>query len=71
VSFTPDFIPCAWGDPLGVQFEGQSPPDPPSPEDLKRDEEEPAQWDWLFDDPLTFVIEDTSCTLLDQSARYG
>jgi hypothetical protein len=63
-SFTPDFVPCAWGDALGVQFEGQSLPDLPSPEDLKRDEEELAQWDWLFDDPL---FELTTLTIRDRS----
>lgn len=63
-SYTPNFVPCAWGDPLGVEFEGLSLPDPPSKEDLRRDEEELAQWDWLFDDPLfelsTLTIRDAA-----------
>jgi hypothetical protein len=45
------FVPCAWGDPLGVEFEGLSLPDQPPdpPDDNARDL---AQWNWLFDDPL-------------------
>ena len=45
-------VACAWGDPLGVEFEGLSLPDPPSEAQLKRDGEDFAQWSWLFADPL-------------------
>jgi hypothetical protein len=64
-SFTPAFVPCAWGDPLGVEFSGRSLPDPPSAAQLTRDAEEFAQWDWLFDDPL---FELTTLTIRDNSA---
>ena len=57
-----DFVPCAWGDPIGVEFEGESLPDAPTAEKLKKAEEDFAQWNWLFDDPLfelkTLTIRD-------------
>jgi hypothetical protein len=59
------FVPCAWGDPIGVEFAGQSLPDEPTPEQLERQEEEVAQWNWLLDDPL---FELTTLTIRDQSA---
>jgi hypothetical protein len=40
---------CAWGDPLGVEFEGLSLPDPPDETELGIEE---ARWAWLLDDPL-------------------
>lgn len=43
---------CAWGDPLGVEFEGLSLPDPPGEEQLRREEEDFARWSFLFADPL-------------------
>ena len=46
------FVECAWGDPLGVEFQGLSLPDPPSKERLREDAEDFAHWSWLFDDPL-------------------
>ena len=46
------FAECAWGDPLGVEFEGLSLPDPPSEKRLREDAEDFACWSWLFDDPL-------------------
>lgn len=46
------FVECAWGDPLGVQFEGRSLPDPPSRAKLAEEAEDFARWNWLFDDPL-------------------
>jgi hypothetical protein len=49
---TQQFVPCAWGDPLGVEFEGKSLPDPPTPEQLEEEEKDFALWNWLFDDPL-------------------
>jgi hypothetical protein len=59
-------IACAWGDPLGVQFEGKSLPDHPghlSPEAVSRDQEDFLQWSWLFDDPTAeldlLTIRDT------------
>ena len=55
--------PCAWGDPLGVDFQGRCLPDPPSVQQLRRAEEDFAHWNWLFDDPLfelyTLTIRDT------------
>jgi hypothetical protein len=59
------FVPCAWGDPIGVEFAGKSLPDEPTPEELERQEEEVAQWNWLLDDPL---FELTMLTICDQSA---
>jgi len=59
------FVPCAWGDPLGIEFEGKSLPDPPTPEQLKRQEEELAHWSWLLDDPL---FELNTLTIRDNSA---
>ena len=47
------FVECAWGDGLGVEFKGMSLPDDPSPKQLAADEEEYAQWRWLFDDPFS------------------
>jgi hypothetical protein len=49
---TATFVECAWGDPLGVEFEGLSLPDPPTEEQLARDEEDFARWSFLFADPL-------------------
>ena len=46
------FVECAWGDPLGVNFKGDSLPDPPSKKKLQEEEEDFARWNWLFDDPL-------------------
>jgi len=49
-----ELIECAWGDPLGVEFEGKSLPDAPTTGegevDVGRDL---AQWTRLFDDPLS------------------
>jgi hypothetical protein len=45
-------VPCAWGDPLGVEFDGLSLPDRPSAQKIKKAEEEFAHWVWLLDDPL-------------------
>lgn len=49
---TEHFVECAWGDPLGVEFEGRSLPDPPSAQKLEDEQEDFARWNWLFDDPL-------------------
>jgi hypothetical protein len=43
---------CAWGDPLGINFQGKSLPDPPSEKELASEQQDFAQWCWLFDDPL-------------------
>jgi hypothetical protein len=55
-----NFVQCAWGDPLGVEFEGKSLPDVPSVEQGH----DFARWRWLFDDPLfeldSLVIRDRS-----------
>lgn len=47
-----DLVPCAWGDPLGVDFEGLSLPDLPDEAELMREAQDEARWTWLFDDPL-------------------
>jgi hypothetical protein len=61
---TASFAECAWGDPLGVQFDGKSLPDSPSRKQLEEQEQDFARWRWLFDDPLfeldKLVIRDTS-----------
>lgn len=58
------FVECAWGDPLGVEFAGNSLPDPPDAKKLAEEQEDFAQWRWLFDDPLfelgQLTIRDTS-----------
>lgn len=58
------FIECAWGDALGVEFQGLSLPDTPSEDQLKRDGEDFARWSCLFADPLfeldQLTIRDTS-----------
>ena len=59
------FIECAWGDPLGVAFEGRSLPDPPTPAQLAEEEEDFARWQWLFDDPL---LELDKLTIADSAA---
>src|SRR6266851_4008987 len=58
------FIRCAWGDPFGVEFEGRSLPDAPTHKQIRRQEEELAQWVWLFADPL---IELRMLTIRDHS----
>ncbi|MGY4626865.1 hypothetical protein [Bradyrhizobium sp. USDA 4486] len=47
-----NLFPCAWGDPLGVEFEGLSLPDVPTAEVERKAEEDLAQWIWILDDPL-------------------
>ncbi len=58
------FVACAWGDPLGIDFKRLSLPDPPTAKKLQEEEEDFAQWNWLFDDPLfeldKLTIRDTS-----------
>ena len=49
------FIECAWGDALGVEFKGKSLPAPPSPEKLKEEEADFAEWNWQFEDPLFYL----------------
>lgn len=59
-----ELVECAWGDPLGVEFAGKSLPDPPSEKELAAEQQDFAQWNWLFDDPLfeldKLTIRDTS-----------
>ncbi len=50
------FVPCAWGDPLGVEFEGKSLPDPPSKRARELEEDEEAQWNWLLGDPFFELV---------------
>src|SRR4051794_24666844 len=45
-------LPCAWGEPLGVEFNGYSLPDAPTAEQNRKEEDEFAQWVWILDDPL-------------------
>jgi hypothetical protein len=47
-----NFVECAWGDPLGVVYNGLSLPEPPSERQLRDEEEDFLQWEWLFDGPL-------------------
>jgi hypothetical protein len=56
VGITAVIEPCAWGDPLGIRFEGLSLPDPPDPQKLADEELDFASWSWLFADPL-FELE--------------
>jgi hypothetical protein len=49
-------IDCAWGDPIGVEFQGKSLPGPPSGQQLAEEEADFAHWGWLFADPL-FELE--------------
>ena len=60
------FVECAWGDPLGIEFQGLSLPDDPTPEQKHRQDEDYAQWAWLFDDPLS---ELERMTIVDPSVR--
>jgi hypothetical protein len=62
------FVECAWGDPLGVEFEGLSLPDPPSEEELKKEEEDFARWSFLLANPL-FELE--QLTIRDPLQRLG
>jgi hypothetical protein len=59
-----NFVECAWGDPLGVEFDGKSLPDPLSKKQIEEQEQDFARWRWLLDDPLfeldKLTIRDTS-----------
>ncbi|MFL9867275.1 hypothetical protein PQR67_24125 [Paraburkholderia fungorum] len=48
------FVPCAWGNALGIDFQGLSlPPDAHTEErELEREGEDFARWSWLIADPL-------------------
>jgi hypothetical protein len=54
--------PCAWGDEFGVEFKGDSLPDPPTSEEVAKEEADFAYWAWILDDPLfelgTLTIRD-------------
>lgn len=58
------FIRCAWGDPLGIEWEGKCVPGPRSEKELQAESEDLAQWSALFADPLyeldKLTIRDTS-----------
>ncbi|MEZ6049644.1 MAG: hypothetical protein R3C11_29500 [Planctomycetaceae bacterium] len=45
---TSTFLDCAWGDPLGINFEGKS---IPNWERLPQIDEADAKWEWLLADP--------------------
>lgn len=51
-----EWVDCAWGDPIGVEFQGKSLPGPPSAQRLADEEADFAHWGWLFADPL-FELE--------------
>ncbi len=59
-----NLIECAWGDPLGIQFNGDSLPGPQDPNKLQQEKEDFARWNWLFDDPL---FELDKLTIRDKS----
>jgi hypothetical protein len=56
-------LPCAWGDQFGVEFNGDSLPDPPTPEVVEKEKADFAYWAWILDDPLfelgTLTIRDS------------
>lgn len=57
VGIQDQFIPCAWGDPLGVDFQGKSLPgslanSDQEREEIERQQQDDNQWKWLFDAPL-------------------
>ena len=49
------FVECAWGDAIGVEFEELSLPDGPSTNQKAAMDDDFARWCWLFDDP-TFEL---------------
>ena len=69
---TDDFIPCDWGEPLGVEFEGKSIPgyfDSSNQNRSKQTEEQSEldqQWEWLFNAPL---FELNQFTIIDPDAN--
>lgn len=63
---TSTFVECAWGDPLGIEFQGLSLPDEPTAEQKRKQDEDFAQWSWLFADPLS---ELERMTIVDRSVR--
>ena len=57
VGIQDQFIPCAWGDPLGVDFQGKCLPGSLANSDqeraeIERQQQDDNQWKWLFDAPL-------------------
>lgn len=60
-----EFVPCAWGDPLGVEFEGKCLPDI-SAADSGEQEFDFARWQCLFDDPM---FELDKLTIRDMSVK--
>jgi hypothetical protein len=57
VGIQDQFIPCAWGDPLGVDFQGKCLPgslanSDQEREEIERQQQDDNQWKWLFDAPL-------------------
>lgn len=64
------FEQCAWGDAFGASFSPRSLPVPPSARYLQEEENEYAQWVYLFDDPMfelrTLTIPQASGDLLDE-----
>lgn len=45
-------VPCLWGEPLGIAFQGRSLPDEPDTARLEREARALGQWSWLLDDPF-------------------
>ena len=57
VGIQDQFIPCAWGDSIGVDFQGKSLPgslanSDQDPAEIERQRQDDNQWKWLFDAPL-------------------
>jgi hypothetical protein len=57
VGIQDQFIPCAWGDPLGVDFQGKSLPgslanSAQDSAEIERQQQDDNQWKWLLDAPL-------------------
>ncbi|MFO1431257.1 MAG: hypothetical protein U1F76_14130 [Candidatus Competibacteraceae bacterium] len=60
-----EWIECAWGDALGVEFTGKSLPDSPSPEHMEEEGGDFARWNCLYADPL---FELSLLTIRDSNA---
>ena len=61
-----EFVACAWGDPLGVEFEGKSlPPQNAARTRTQPFDDEDARWTWLLGDPF---IELVLLSMPDKSA---
>lgn len=73
VGIQDQFIPCAWGDPLGVDFQGKSLLGSLANSDqdsvqIERQQQDDDQWKWLLDAPL---FELDQFTMPDPEASTG